>query len=276
MIRRRTLLAVSTGALGAILGAVRLAVPALHPRRRRLTQEELDHALAEHARWLEDRTCGRRADLAGCNLSGLDLGIDNPRQIVLRNADFTEADLSHVRGGDVNFHHASLHRANLSYSHLKRPVFRCAILHQADCSHAAWGWPSRDHDLRPGQVAAEEQSIFMSTFLSGSMFDHARIRGFFHDCSFTSSSLVLADFSQSQFDGNAATSNSFAGAKLIGTKFVLCHIASARFNRATMENADFLGSEIEPRIASCLAKRSAINVSTGAPRCSDRLHSNET
>ena len=262
MIARQTLLALSTGALRAIQGAVRLAAPALCRSRPRLTQDELDHALVEHARWLADRTCGRRADLAGSDLFGLDFGVDNPRQVVLRNADFTEADLSHVRGNDVNFNHASLHRTNLSHSHLKSPVFRCAILHEADCRHVVWGWPTRDYDLRSGPVAAEQQSVFMSTFLSGSMFDHARVRGYFHDCSFTSSSLVSADFSQSQFGGDYSMSNSFREAKLIGTKFVLCRIASARFNQATMENVDFLGSEVEPRIADHLRSRSVLNLST--------------
>lgn len=260
MIGRRTLLAVATGALGTIAGITRLATPALHRGRRRLTQEELEHALMEHAHWLEDRTRGRRADLAGCDLSGLDLGADDPGQIVLRNVDFTEADLSHVRGNDVNFHHASLHRANLSYSHLKRPVFRCTILHEADCRHAVWGWPARDHELRPEPIPAAEQGVFMSTFLSGSLLDHARVRGFFHDCSFTGSSLAMADFSLSQFAGDDATSNYFGRAKLIATKFEYCRIDSARFDRAMIENADFLGSEIAPRIANFLGTLPLLDV----------------
>lgn len=260
MIGRRTLLAVTTAALGAVAGAARLTTPALHRGRRRLTQEELDHALLEHTRWLEDRTRGRRADLAGCDLSGLDLGADEPGQVVLRNADFTEADLSHVRGNDVNFHHASFHRANLSYSHLKRPVFRCTMLYEANCSNATWGWPARDHEVRPEPISADEQAVFMSTFLSGSVFDHARVRGFFHDCSFTSSSLAMADFSLSQFAGDDATSNYFGRAKLIGTKFWYCRIDSARFDRATIENTDFLGSEIAPRMVNRLGALPVHNV----------------
>jgi uncharacterized protein YjbI with pentapeptide repeats len=62
---------------------------------------------------------GHRANFSSCDLSGLDLGANNPNQVVLPGADFTEADLGGIQGSGINFHHVSLHGANLSPSHLK-------------------------------------------------------------------------------------------------------------------------------------------------------------
>jgi uncharacterized protein YjbI with pentapeptide repeats len=247
------------GSLGACLGAFSPSAPAVHRRGRPISQTALNDALANHRRWQEDASCGKRADFAGRDLSGLDFGIDNPEQVQFRGADFTQADLSGIRGNDVNFYHASLQHANLSYSHLKAPVFRGAILYQADCKDVVWGWPARDTPLCPGKVAASDQAVFMSTCLHGVKFDRARVRGYFNDCSLSAASLVSADFSQSEFSGNDSY-NRFAGAQLVKTKFRLASIVSARFDKATIESADFLGARLHPRIAAHLQERDAMNV----------------
>ncbi|WP_456717226.1 MULTISPECIES: pentapeptide repeat-containing protein [unclassified Bradyrhizobium] len=245
--------------LGAYLGVFSLAAPAVHRRGRHIGQSALNGALADHARWQEDPTRGRRAHFAGRDLSGLDFGIESLEQLQLRGADFTEADLSGIRANDVNFYHASLQHANLSHSHLKAPVFRGAILHQADCRNAVWGWPAPDAQLCPAKVAASDQAVFMSTCLHGTKFDGARVRGYFNDCSLSGASLCFADFSQSEFSGNEAD-NRFAGARLVETKFRYATITSARFDKAIVEGADFLGARLHPRIAAYLRDRDARNV----------------
>lgn len=257
MIGRRAILATS---LGALLGPTPSKAATIGDRRR-ISQAELDDAIDQHARWLDSRRFGYRANFSCCDLSGLDFGANNPNQVVLRGADFTEADLSGIQGNDLNFHHASFQYANLSRSHLKAPVFAGANLSNADCSNVAWGWPTPESELRAGKVRPSEQAVFMSASLSGVIFDQARVRGYFNDCSLTGASLALADFSQSEFAGNESF-NRFAKARLIRTKFHLTTISSAMFSNAVIEIADFLGSQLHPRIAAHLLERDAINVQT--------------
>lgn len=258
MIGRRSLLKAFSGSLGC-LSVFSPSAPAIHQRGRPVSQSALRGALADHARWQEDRTRGKRADFAGRDLSGLDFGIDNPEQVQLRGADFTEADLSGIRGNDVNFYHASLQYAKLSYSHLKAPVFRGAILFNADCRNAVWGWPARDAPLCPGQVAASDRAVFMSTCLQSVKFDRARIRGYFHGCSLSGAALYFSDFSQSEFLGND-DDNRFAGAMLVETKFHHATIKSAKFDKAIIRRADFLGARLHSRIGAHLLGRDAVNV----------------
>lgn len=142
---------------------------------------------------------------------------------------------------------------------MRMPIFCGAILRNANCTQVVWGWPSDDAPLRPGEVAASEQAVFMSTCLSGVSFDRARVRGYFHDCSLTDASLAFADFSQSNFAGNEDF-NRFARATLIRTKVHYASIASARFDRAIIRGADFLGAELHPRISALLRARDAIHV----------------
>jgi uncharacterized protein YjbI with pentapeptide repeats len=252
MIARRTILAAS------LLGLTPFEAAAVG-RRRRITQGELDDAIDQHAKWLDGRGSGRRANFSSCDLSGLDFGINNPNQVVLRGADFTEADLSGVQGNDVNFHYASFQYANLSFSHLRAPVFACANLGKANCRNVVWGWPIPDSELRAGKVRPLEQAVFIGASLSGVIFYQARVRGYFNDCSLTGASMAFADFSQSEFAGNESF-NRFAYARLLRTKFHFATISSAKFNNAVIEGADFLGSELHPRIAAHLLERDAKNV----------------
>lgn len=239
------------------MGALRPSAAAVHRGRRRVRQAELDCAIEQHAIWLRDRSSGRRAVFGSCDLSGLDFGANKKGQVLLETADFTESDLSYIRGDDINFYHVSLHSANLSHSHLKAPVFRGAILRDADCHDALWGWPSTDAwgiSGRPQDIA-----VLAGSCLSGVNFDRARIRGAFYDCSLTLSSLDRTDFSYSEFDGDL-TLNLFGRAKLIGTKFNHCRIKSARFNRAIIRETEFYGADIDWRIKAHLATRDGVRL----------------
>jgi len=110
MIGRRRLLAAAFGTLAALPG------PGVGGGRRRVTQGELDDAIALHRLWLGNKNLGRRAGFAFCNLSGLDFGYSVHNQVLLRNADFTSAYLNGIGGNDVNFHYASLQYADLAGS----------------------------------------------------------------------------------------------------------------------------------------------------------------
>lgn len=225
--------------------------------RRRVTQGELDDAIALHRQWLDNRTLGRRANFASCDLSGLDFGVLAEHQVVLRNADFTDADLKGIKGNDINFQHASLQYANLAGSHLKAPIFSNAILNGADCRGVVWGSTTAPDT----QHAQQEHAVFMNTSLSEAVFDRARIRGYFYDCSLAAASFVTADLSQSQFAGPSGA-NRFAKARLIETSFRHTQIGMAVFQRAVIIKADFLGAKLAPHIAHHLRAREVIHVSS--------------
>lgn len=254
MINRRKLFAAAFGTVAT------LPSPAVSHGRRRVTQGELDDAIVLHRLWLEDRTCGRRANFASCDLSGLDLGFCISDQVVLRNADFTDADLNGIGGNDVNFYHASLQYANLAGSHLKAPVFSNAVLNGADCRDVVWGWPSAGTALVAEQVQPSRQAVFMNALLSEAVFDHGRIRGYFYDCSLTGASLVATDLLQPLFVGPGGA-NRFAAARLIETSFRNTQIAEAAFKRAIIARADFLGAVLAPQSSHHLRTRDAIHVS---------------
>jgi uncharacterized protein YjbI with pentapeptide repeats len=217
-----------------------------------VSQSELDDAIGLHGLWLENRKSGRRADFASCNLSGLDFGYGVMNQILLRNADFTDADLSGIGGNDVNFHHASLQYADLAGANLKSPVFCHAILNGANCRSVVWGWPWGAEPNGGDQPPTD--AVFMNTSLSGAVLDGARVRGFFYDCSLTAASLDGTDLSRSRFVGPAG-GNRFGGARLIDTSFRHAEISTVGFKRAVIERPDFLHAVIAPEVVRQLLGR---------------------
>ncbi|OSJ13748.1 hypothetical protein BST63_18870 [Bradyrhizobium canariense] len=220
--------------------------------RRRVTQGELEEAKALHGLWLEGKSYGQRANFAYCDLSGLDFGSTAESQVVLRNADFTGADLSGVGGNDVNFHHASLQYASLVSSHFKSPVFSNAVLDGADCRNVHWGCSEKTIRVNLCEEDASKNAVFMNTSLAGTNFDYGRVKGYFYDCSFSSASFAGAQLSWSHFEG-PVDGNRFDRAKLIDTSFRHTKISAATFRRATVTRADFYGAQLEPRIAHVLA-----------------------
>lgn len=133
---------------------------------KRVTQSELDDAIELHSRWLNGDAHGRRAVFSNRDLSGLDFGRSRSELVVLRGADFTEADLTGIQGNEVNFHCASLQGARLSYSNLIAPIFSGATLRRAECKSVVWGrpanpvWGSSDFsDLPPTVPLSFKQTL---------------------------------------------------------------------------------------------------------------------
>ncbi|RXH24114.1 hypothetical protein XH99_28925 [Bradyrhizobium nanningense] len=240
---RRTVLAAAC-LLGAGPG-IASPVVARH-RKLRVTQSGLAEAIDLHFRWLTNETEGARAVLANCDLSGLDFLSDQPGTVDLRGADFTGADLSGIRGNELSFHHASLQGARMTSSFLSAPVFSGATLRRALCNHVVWGWPAA---RQTGDVSADDFSptaTFINTDLDLADFKQARVRGNFCGAQFTHASLVDADLSCSRFDGDAIyCPNSFAGSRLIRTKFGNTTVNATRF-RFAFDRADFSGATIGP------------------------------
>lgn len=114
-------------------------VEAEESRARSARLRHLLRVLHAHHEWLQDPAQGRRADLAGRNLSNLKLAGKD-----LRDADLTGADLT---GADLT--EAVLTGANLTRATLQGACLRSADLSQADLSDV----DLRDADLLDAALA---------------------------------------------------------------------------------------------------------------------------
>jgi uncharacterized protein YjbI with pentapeptide repeats len=242
---RRTFLA------QALCSPVGLPCPAIgRPSGRKVSQDELTWAIDEHSRWLLNDGRGVRAAFADHNLSGLDFSAVSTELTNLRGADFTRANLVGTTADNVSFWHASLHGADLSFSHFKRPGFIQASLRSAVCEGVVWGYdeikkqPLKPHD--PQDVA-----VFHHTDASGlGTFTNAAIRGSFFNVNFSYANLTGANLSSSiLFGSGLSCQNSFFAANLSRAQLAATEISLTRFCNADLSDADFTSANIGPNVS---------------------------
>ena len=163
----------------------------------------------------------------------------------LRGADFTGSDMMGVTGKDIRFLRASLHDARLSWSHFELVTFSSASLRRSKCDNVVWGWDAASQNS-PGQVDPANASGFQYTDAGRADFFRAKIRGFFHEISFTAAKLIEADFSYSHFRGNGFSQTSFHGANLSSAKFNFANLSHVNFSSAICKQNGFqqFGSRI--------------------------------
>jgi uncharacterized protein YjbI with pentapeptide repeats len=208
-------------------------------RGRRVSQDELDEAVANHAIWLEDCRRGARAEFPRRDLSGLKLRTRHGGLVNLRGSDFTGADLTGVTGKEVSFAHASLHGADLSCSRFEAPHWSHASLRAAVCDDVVWGWDPAS-SRSPARPQPGAGAFFHHTDAGGrASFAGAVLRGMFWEASFTEANLTEADFSYSLFPGSYNSQTSFFAADLTRAKFNFAEIAAARFSKGILTDADF-------------------------------------
>lgn len=214
---------------------------------RKVSQDELTNAIADHAAWLEDGEQGQRAVFSNCDLSGLDFGSDVDSLINLRGADFSGSDMTGVTGRDVSFLRAAFHGTILSCSRFEQVIFSYASLRRARCDNVVWGW---DHVSlnQPVRVEPGYASDFQHTDAGMADFTQAKIRGFFWESCFTGARLTGADFSYSQFCGVGFSETTFHAAELTSAKFRCTKLSHVKFSRANCAEIDFANADIGPRV----------------------------
>lgn len=214
---------------------------------RKVSQDELTSAIADHAAWLDAEGQGRRAVFNNCDLSGLDFGSHVDSLISLRGADFSGSDMTGVTGRDVGFLRASLHGAILSWSRFERVTFSYASLRRAKCDNIVWGW-DQDGLRQPAQVEPGYASDFQHTDAGMAEFTRAKIRGFFWESCFTGAKLTEADFSYSYFCGEGFSETTFHAAELTSAKFRCTKLSHVKFSCANCTETDFENADIGPRV----------------------------
>lgn len=243
---RRFVLASSIGL--ATSSSTALSAPYINSHhRRRITSSELRSAVAQHIRWYNDPSEGRRADFADCDLSGLEFpnvdddDMPNDEELGFLNlagADFTNADLSYSKAGSISFKRCHLHSAKLSFSEFRAPGFVGATLRRALCNHAQWG--------RATSEQSDDRAVLMYVDAGRADFSSATIRGYFYSSSFNSATMMRADLAYSTFAGTSChiETNSFYLADLSTATFHRSKLESMRFVKAILDGVDFSSARI--------------------------------
>jgi uncharacterized protein YjbI with pentapeptide repeats len=225
--RRQFLLA---GAAAATVGPER----AVDDRERKpASQDELDEAVRLHAMWLANINTGQRCVFGGRDLSGLQFGALGGQPLNLTGADFAQANLSGTEADDILIHHCNFNGAEFDDCHWRRPVFAYADMRRVSAKRVKWGTPAYDNSTVYGQADLAH------AVLTDADLTEAQIRGCFYGTRMGGSTLVRANFCNSDFLGPKYHEMSFAGANLSDAHLRDCRIASVTFFRANCSGTDF-------------------------------------
>ena len=112
---------------------------------RKVTQEELNQILADHALWLYDQRTGERAqlkyaDLSNTNLTGVDLSGANLFGINLSGANLSGANLSGANLIGVELSGAHLSYANFTGAKFGLNINDVKAIDHATFSQDAYEW----------------------------------------------------------------------------------------------------------------------------------------
>lgn len=242
---RRTIL--SSGlAIASGISTEAMSSPSIIVKRRRVTDNELWSACAEHVRWRNDPTTGRRMSFADRDLSGLRFpdpsssGLPNPEGLnflCLNGSDFTNADLSFCQGGNIAFARCHFQTAILSNSDFASPAFATATFWHSVCRHVRWGHSNDE--------SSDQRAVMTYLHATKSDFTGATIRGYFHQTTFNTATMREADLSYCTFAGShQCDSNNFWAADLSCSRFCYSSIDNARFTKANLDQTDFHGARL--------------------------------
>jgi len=235
-----------TGIAAASIGVV-VAPFVSKARPRKVSQDELTNAIAEHSAWLEDAGRGVRAIFNNCDLSGLNFCNQTDSLVNLKGADFSGSSMTGVTGRDVSFLRAALYDARLSSSRFERVTFSHASLRRAKCDNIIWGWdPKSLND--PCRADPKGASGFEHLDAGEADFTRAKLRGFFWESNFVVAKLREADLSYSHFCGAGFSETTFHGADLTSAKFRFAKLSHVKFLHANCAGADFENAEVGYRV----------------------------
>ncbi len=188
------------------------------------TQQELNVILTSHARYLTYQG-GTRAQLARCNLDGLNLA----------NRNLAEADFSGASLVGANLSGSSLERANLYCADLRQCNLQSAKMSHADMRGASFSGAKLTYAI----LDAADLRAAMMTFIGADRVPvidagSAKARGKIVTASgvdFSNCSMKCASLGNAQLDGA-----NFTGALLQGATF-----KNAKLTNVTFKNADLTG-----------------------------------
>lgn len=238
-INRRGLLAAAAAVLGITqsIKAPRASNPnwlrAYPNKGRRLSQADLDQAVALHAAWLEDPTTGRHADLTNADLSGLTLS-----RVSLEGADLSGANLTETVFEDVDLNWArfvgsDLTHATLVFCSLVGTNFSNACLNKSRILSLCW----ENHG--EGRAKVFENVCFRQANLTG-----AQIYGVLDGVNFRGANLIAANLSGSSFRYCNFVGADLTAANLTETESEVTNYSSAILRNTNLSAASMVESSL--------------------------------
>jgi uncharacterized protein YjbI with pentapeptide repeats len=195
----------------------------------RLTQAQLDEVARRHAMFRESRSGGRRAVLAGYDLSGLCLADGDLSHSDCTGSSFLGADLRRSRFDSAtlfacDFRHANLENASFMRADLRGCFFAEAMMAGANLFEA---------DLRPGMQISRDKSGEFHVMKPQECGGVAATTGF-----------TGANLTNASLAGVVAVQTDFSEALMRGCKLVRAHIRGANFTGTNLEGADFAQADM--------------------------------
>ena len=187
---------------------------------KKIKTEELMEKIAEHQKWLRDKTTGKRLDASFLDFSDVDFSkIDfhgaNFHDANFRDADFHDANFYGADFRDANFYGANFHDANFRDADFRDADFYGANFHDANF---------RDADFHDAD--------FRDADFYGANFRDADFR----DADFIGANFRDADFRDADFrDAN------FSGASNINEVISFANIANTALCMQCPEEGSFIG-----------------------------------
>lgn len=189
---------------------------------RRLTAEELDHALEEHNKWLTSKQAeGARLDLEDTDLRDVKWAGKN-----LRSANLARADLRHADLSDAILAFADLSGANLGSATLTKADLRGANLSRARCE--------RTWMLGANLSLAKLRGAFLwYANLSGCDLGNADFRPYEQE---------VVDFKETQLHRADLTNAKAVDAWFSHANLSFATLTGANLNEAKLDGADLQGA----------------------------------
>jgi uncharacterized protein YjbI with pentapeptide repeats len=190
----------------------------------RLTQAQLDEAVRRHSLFCESRSGGRRAVLAGHDLSSLSLAGRDMSHADFTGSSFFGADLHGGRFDSAtlfacDFRQANMENVSMEHADMRGCYFAGAFMVGASLFEA---------DLRPGAHVARDKSGEFKALLPQERPGAASAAGF-----------VGANLTDASLMGAVAIKTDFSEAVMRGCKLVRAHVRGANFTGTNLQGADF-------------------------------------
>ena len=189
----------------------------------RLTQAQLDEVVRLHALFLVSRG-GRRAVLAGYDLSGLDLIGGDMSNADCTGSSFFGASLCRSKFDSAtlfacDFRQANMEDVSMMHADLRGCYFAGAIMAGANLFEA---------DLRPGAHVTRDKAGDLHAVAPQELPGAVSAAGF-----------TGADLTNASLTGAIAMKTDFSDAVMRGCKLVRAHIRGANFTGSNLQGADF-------------------------------------
>src|SRR5574344_924290 len=197
---------------------------------KKITTEELMEKIAEHQKWLRDKTTGKCLDASFLDFSDVNFYKIDFHGANFHDADFRDANFHGANFRDANFIGAIFHDANFHGANFRDAIFHGANFRNADFCDAYF----RDANFHGAN--------FHGANFIGANFRNADFIGAnFRDADFIGANFCDANFCDANFYGANFCDADFIGANNINEVISFANIANTELCMQCPEEGSFIG-----------------------------------